>query len=138
MNKPTRKVFIGVLAAVLLSASLVVLAVITGIKEKNLPQSASVIIIAIIILIGFVIFGARRMKSVKAGLPLEDERSRKVMARAMAQAYLISIYWLLALMWLSSDYRPDMPAHAALGMGIGGMAVIFFICWAWYNKKGDV
>lgn len=95
----------------------------------------------IIFLMTFFII--RRWRDVKQGLPMEDERSRKVMLHASARTFQISLYWLLAISFFESFFAKmfqveKLDASMTVGGGIAGMAVIFFICWVYYNKKGNL
>ena len=74
----------------------------------------------------------------KKGLPVEDERSKKVMNVACAKAYLISIWFLLILSWMSDEIIQFRDVQQALGGGILGMAVILGLCWVYYNRKPDL
>lgn len=99
-------------------------------------------LIMIAILATIITFGAFFVKkaylSVKKGFPLEDERSRKVMVLALARAYLITLYWLLAIGWASDDWIKFRDVSQATGLGILGMAIIFGLCWLYYNRKPDI
>jgi hypothetical protein len=54
----------------------------------------------------------------------------------------MSLYWLLAIMLLQpviADILFDsemLDAEQALGGGITGMAIIWFLNWLYYQKKG--
>jgi len=100
---------------------------------------ASLALVAGLILVAFAIMlVARNYKSVKQGFPLQDERSRKVMVLALARAYLLSIYLLLAIGWASDDWIKFRDVSQATSLGILGMAVIFGLCWLYYNRKPSI
>jgi len=82
----------------------------------------------IIIIVGFAVFiGIKRFKSEKRGEPAEDELSKKIMQKAAAISYFISIYLWLVLMYIAGKGGNDN--EVLFGWGILGMAVIFFISW---------
>ena len=68
--------------------------------------------------------------------------SKKVLNVAGARSFYMSLYWLLAIMLLQpviADILFDsemLDAEQALGGGITGMAIIWFLNWLYYQKKG--
>lgn len=95
-------------------------------------------LVGAMILLFMIPFIKKRYFDVKAGYPIEDERSKKVMNNAAAKSYLASIYWLLALGWLSDGVINFRDISQAMGMGILGMAVIFGLFYVYYNRKEDI
>ncbi len=89
--------------------------------------------------IGFATFFViKRKKEIELGIPQYDERSKKIMYLSAARAYYISLYWLLAIMWLNEIFaKNNIPTDAVIGLAIAGMAIIWVICQVWYNKFGD-
>jgi len=82
----------------------------------------------IFILVGFVIFFTiRRVLSLVRHEPAEDEYSKQLMTRASSCAYYISIYLWLAVMYFSD--RVQLENHTLIGLGIAGMALVFFFSW---------
>ncbi|MCK4730510.1 MAG: hypothetical protein KAT28_04275 [Candidatus Aenigmarchaeota archaeon] len=137
MKDKTRVVLAGIIAAILILASLLFAGTLL-IKGEILQL---VLPIGIIIIIGlFMIpFVRRRYFDVKKGFPFEDERSKKIMNRAAACAYYISLYWLLAIGFASSnEWIKFEDVSQATNTGIIGMAIIFGICYLYCNWKGDV
>jgi uncharacterized membrane protein len=111
-------------------------------KGKTNPGSFVILFFPLVVVVIMGIFVLRRYRDVKNGMPLDDERSKKVINRSAAMSFYISIYWLLAISWYSdlAVEKTDWPALRDIGQGINvgilGMAVIFFICWAYYERKG--
>ena len=109
-----------------------------GLNQNSLTGMFVVLIIATLL----IFFLLRRYKDIKQGEPLEDERSKQVMLMAAARAFMITMYWLLSIsifegFWADLLFNTDkLDAGQAVGGGITGMAVIFFICWVYYNRKG--
>jgi hypothetical protein len=128
---------VGIL--VLLVISTLILFSITMFRTGNTIVSISSILIAIVILIFGISTLKRQYGEVKKGFPYHDERSNKVMILAGYKAFLISIWWILMIGWASSnDWIQFRDVSQATGMGVGGMAVIFGLCWYYYNRKGDI
>ncbi len=99
-------------------------------------------LLAVIFMLFFIV---RRYQSVKAGMPLEDERSKMVVTRAAAKSFYVSLYWLLAISWFESFFAEKLfggavklDASQTVGGGIAGMAICFFIFWFYYNQKGKL
>ena len=105
----------------------------------------SVIAFAIpaLVIVFMVFFIKKGYGAVRQGMPLEDERSRKVMTQAAAQAFYISLYWLLFISFFESFFA-DMfkveylDAGQTVGGGIAGMAIAWIACWLYYDKKGKL
>ena len=113
-----------------------------GKQEINLGNTI-VLAIPLIIIIFMAFFALRRYEDVKEGMPLEDERSKKVINQAAAKSFYISIYWLLFISWFENLWvkifdLENLTVGQAIGAGIGGMALIFFACWFYYDKKGKL
>lgn len=89
----------------------------------------------IVLVAGFALFfGYKRLSSERRGEPVEDELSKKVMQKAAAISYFISLYLWVFLIFLKD--RVEMETEELLGTGILGMAVIFAIAWAIVNYQG--
>lgn len=83
-------------------------------------------VIAILVILA-VVFGYRRLTSERRGEPAEDELSKKVMMKASAWAYFISLYMWVFMIWLKD--RVTFDTEQLLGTGILAMAVIWALCW---------
>lgn len=93
------------------------------------------LIIAISIL-AFAIFVFRRgNRDLKEGYTIHDERSKRVMEKALSKAFLVSLYLLLAIGFLSDDLIKFRDVSQATSVAVGGMAVLFSAFWIYYNKK---
>jgi len=90
----------------------------------------------IFIVITTIIVVMMNYKNIKRGLPMKDEMSRKAEFKAGAYAFYLGIYLLLALGMFGDNYF-ERPSQAT-GAGILGMAIIFFIFWIYFNKKGNI
>ena len=108
------------------------------------PRSLISILIPLLVVTFMAFFITRRFKDINQGMPLEDERSKKVMTQAAAKSFYVSLYWLLAISWFESFFAENLfgveklDAGQTVGGAIGGMAIFFFIFWFYYNKKGQL
>ena len=92
-------------------------------------------LIAITILV-FAIFVFRRgNRDMKEGYPLKDERSRKVIEKASSLVFYVTLYLLLAIGWLSDDIIKFRDVSQATSLTVAGMAILFAVFWAYYNRK---
>ena len=89
----------------------------------------------ILVVVGYAIyFGYKRLTSAKRGEPAEDELSKKVVQKAAALSYFISLYVWVFMIWLKD--RVSLDTEEVLGSGILAMAVIFGISWVVVNFRG--
>jgi len=89
----------------------------------------------ILVVVGYgLFFGYKRLTSVKRGEPVEDELSKKVVQKAAALSYFISLYLWVFMIWLKD--RVSLDTEELLGSGILAMAVIFGISWVVINFRG--
>jgi uncharacterized membrane protein len=129
-------VYSKLIVGILLSITFVLFAITAGIKRGNFLGASLIIVIALTIVVFFFGYTKRELKSVKEGFPVEDERSNKVRTLAGYKAFLISIYWILLIGWASSnEWIQFRDVSQASGAGILGMAIIFGLCWLYYNRK---
>lgn len=88
------------------------------------------------LILAFAIFSFRKgNRDMKEGYPLRDERSRKVIEKASSTAFYIALYMLLAFGSLSENIIRFRDVSQATSIAVGGMALLFLIFWAYYNKK---
>lgn len=133
MKDKTRVVLAGTITALVI-LGLLLFAITKG-KTSEIILPGSILVIIVIFMIPFV---KRRYFDVKKGFPFEDERSKKIMNRTAACAYYISLYWLLAIGFASSnEWIQFEDVSQAINLGILGMAIIFGICYLWIGRKGD-
>ena len=135
MDDKKRVVLMGVVSALVIMSSLLWFGTVLG--KGEMGNALLVAVPAIIIVIFAIGVFLRGYKSLKGGFPVEDERSKRVMEKAMAKAYLISIYLLLAISFASDSMIEFRDVSQAMGAGIIGMAMAFALCWLYYNWRGD-
>jgi len=56
------------------------------------------------------------------------------MQKTASLSYYVSLYLWLAIMYFSD--RINYETHTIIGAGILGMAVIFAVCWLFFNFRG--
>ncbi|OGY93064.1 MAG: hypothetical protein A3H70_05490 [Candidatus Komeilibacteria bacterium RIFCSPLOWO2_02_FULL_48_11] len=111
-------------------------------KRGRINFGGSLALIILLIAILFMIYFIKHKYSdVRKGLPLDDERSKKVMTQAAAMTFYISLYWLLAISFFESFFAKmfgviKLDAGQVVGGGIAGMSIIFIIAWIYYQSKG--
>ena len=96
----------------------------------NIPQFGVIFILILFALI----LAFSRLKSLKQGLPAEDEFSKKLLNIAAGRAYYFSLYLWLGLMYLDSDGKYE--TESLFGIGIVGMAVLLGIHWVILKYTG--
>ncbi|MFH1401377.1 MAG: hypothetical protein ABIG40_00155 [Parcubacteria group bacterium] len=102
------------------------------------------ILVPVLVVIFMAFFIQKRYRDIKEGMPMEDERSRKVVTRAAAKSFYFSLYWLLTISWFEPFFArvlfggEKLDASQTVGGGIAGMAIFFFIFWFYYDKKGKL
>jgi peptidoglycan/LPS O-acetylase OafA/YrhL len=102
-------------------------------QEPSLMENLHLLII--ILLVAFALFfGYKRLTSERRGQPAEDEMSKKVMQKAAALSYFISLYLWVFMIYLKD--RVAMDVEILIGSGILGMGVIFALSWLYFNFRG--
>jgi len=128
MKKSSRVFLVAVL--VLVTTGLWIFSSVGSLKATDLVHFG-----VIVMVVGFALFiGYKRLSSERRGEPAEDELSKKVMMKAAAISYFISLYLWVFMIFLKD--RVEMETEELLGTGVLGMAVIFAIAWAIVNYRG--
>ncbi|MFH1290461.1 MAG: DUF2178 domain-containing protein [Nanoarchaeota archaeon] len=137
-NKTARNDKLRLIAIVIVSAFVIVTGSLfawTNFSKGDIGGGVLGVIISVVILI-FALFVYRRgNRDLKEGYPLKDERSKRVIEKATSMAFLVSIYLLLAVGFLSDDLIKFRDVSQATSLAIAGMAVLFAIFWAYYNRN---
>ena len=99
---------------------------------------AAIPAVAIIALL--IIMIRKQGLGVKSGLPLHDEMSNRIKQRAGYYSYLVTIYFLLALMWYhfladDSGLPPILGEHIAIGTMIF-MFLVFGAAYIIIKRRG--
>jgi Zn-dependent protease with chaperone function len=140
-NNRIRLIVTALLTAMVLGTTLLYGAEVV-LKDKIDPGSIIALLILIMVILFMVFFIRRQFVDVKQGVPFEDERSRKVMNKAAAMTFYFSLYWLLFVSFFESFFAKisdveKLDAGQTVGIGIGGMAIAFFVFWLYYNRKAE-
>lgn len=70
----------------------------------------------------------------KAGIPSDDERTKKVRMYAAGYAYFISLYiWILLL-----AFHRYLDTDDLFMLGLLGMVISFYLSWLLLNRKKDI
>jgi uncharacterized membrane protein YidH (DUF202 family) len=101
-------------------------------KSIDLMELACIIIVPLMLVFGAFYMFWRKAKSMRSGLPMEDEFSKKVNYRAGYYAYMVSIYVALAVMYL------ELPVNQAGAIVILVPAVVFMSSHIYLERKGEV
>ena len=102
---------------------------------KDSVASEIIFVAAIVILfIVSIFFSIKRLKNRKQGLPEEDELSKKIMNKAGAKSFFVSLFLWLALLYIHNHTTVD--TEILFGYGIIGMAFIFITFTIIFNIRG--
>ncbi|MBK7172400.1 MAG: DUF2178 domain-containing protein [Bacteroidales bacterium] len=121
--------------AIIVSALILLSSLVWLFNSASITWGENIQLIIIMVIVAFgLYFAYRRLTSVKRGEPAEDEYSRKVLQKAAALSFYISIYLWLVIMYLTDKFKPE--TDVMFGWGILGMAVIFALSWVYFNFRG--
>lgn len=88
-----------------------------------------------ILMIGLgLYFKIQSYKNEKSGLTSDDELSKRIKEKATAKSFNISFYMWLFIILFVKDIEPKV--KIIMGLGLLGMALVFFINWFYYSKVG--
>lgn len=118
------------------TAVLIVIAILFGVStiEGNMQGTIWALLIPLTLILIFFVFFKRYYTAKVKGLPVEDERSKKVKMYAAGYAYYISLYIWLALMF----FRDNFNQSQIFVMGMLGMTFSFLISWMILDKKDNL
>jgi hypothetical protein len=104
-------------------------------QDSSFFTSEIIFIVAIVILfIVSIFFTVKRMKNRKQGLPEEDELSKRIVNKAGAKSFYVSLFLWLALLYVHNHSTVD--TEVLFGYGIIGMAFIFITLTIVFNIRG--
>jgi hypothetical protein len=109
----------------------------TGNSHQDSSSFYSEIIFIVGIAILFIVsifFAIKRLKNRKQGLPEEDELSKKIVNKAGAKSFFVSLFLWLALLYIHNHTTVD--TELLFGYGIMGMAFIFITFTIIFNIRG--
>jgi hypothetical protein len=120
------------LFALVLLSMLLLSAIMSG--KGMFYDSIGWLLLGVIVLSFGVLYLRGGLKDARKGMPFQDERTKKILLQANSKAFELSIWWLLVLMYFT-DEIDIIPRHVAAA-GIAGMALLFFVSWIWYDRRG--
>ena len=89
-----------------------------GVASNGLEFPEVLMILTVIILVVLATYTViERMRSYKAGLPLKDEREKRIWYKAGYYSYLVTIYLALGLSWFS-DYMIEDLGMTGFDIGV--------------------
>ncbi len=108
-------------------------------KEINLGNIIS--FIAPLILVVFItLFLIKNYREINKGMPLEDQRSKRIIEIAATKTFYFSLFWLIMIGWFQKYFAKffnakNLTSNQAIGIGISGIAIVFFIFWFYFERK---
>jgi uncharacterized Tic20 family protein len=101
-----------------------------------------VVIMAIGVLIGILVIW-RKLEDRKSGFPAQDERTKKVTGKAATYAFLIGVYFMMALAaanLINMEFvgSPLLDAGRALGISALVQSLTFLGLRLYFNRKGEI
>ena len=100
--------------------------------ETALNAAEIMMMVGVVLVVGFALFLAfRRIRDARANLPAEDELSKRLMQKAAATSFYVSLYLWLALMMF--EVRIPLERSTLIGAGILGMAILFALSWVYHR-----
>jgi hypothetical protein len=122
-------------ALIILVAATFVLYFFSAAKDGLSLGDSIATLLPLALILGFAVILFNKHREVMRGGPMHDELSRRIMDASLGRAYLLSIYWVLALGMFSEEIGLDAaPAHAITGLIILGMAILFGLCYIYTTK----
>ncbi len=100
------------------------------------------IIIPIFLVIAVMIIIWDKIKNIRAGLPSEDERAKKLNWKAGAYSYFATIWIAVGIMWYNIFAENTSFPILNVGQVIAAIILLSAICFFMFNfyfmRKGDV
>jgi hypothetical protein len=101
------------------------------------------IFIPIMLIIGAITILWDRIKNIKAGLPSEDERAKKLHWKAGAYAYYVTLWIAIGTMWYNIIFSdifgfPQLTAGQVVATIVLLSAMCWFIFQFYFRRQGDI
>jgi len=133
----------GVVVGIIVAVAVIITMIVFLMNAQPLEIGEYVLVgLVVIIILGAAYIIARRFRSVKAGMPSEDERSKLVNYKAGYYAFIVAIWASLGIGFASDMMAEDfgmsiIPRHvSSIILLITGLA--FVVSYLILNRKGDV
>ena len=109
----------------------------SGIGEETkilfIAELIHMVMIAILFIMG-IIYGIKRIRSTKEGLPEDDELSKKIVRKSAGISFYITLFIWLILLFIQSFI--DIDSRVLFSFGFVGMSLTFVITWLITNSCG--
>ena len=130
---PAKRKFIAMVSVLALVLISIVLWAINAYRQHNAsPAELSLQFVILLLILVFIIPLLLRMRrDIKQGLPVEDERSRKITIYAGYYAFLVSIYIWLGIMYFEQYFTVSSACAAA----ILGATVTFGLAYVLLSRQ---
>jgi hypothetical protein len=141
MEKTIEKYKIIIMTLIGISVLIGVIFYILGSASLDLGDII-LVIIPIILVIGTMIIIWDKIKNIRAGLPSEDERAKKLNWKAGAYSYFATIWIAVGIMWYNiiaeNTNFPILNVMQVIAAIILLSAICFFIFNFYFMRKGDI
>jgi len=130
---PSKRIFIGMVTVLVLLLSTIVLWSIQAYRRSGnaIREIGLQGVILLLVLIFMIPVLKSSWDNIRVGLPLKDERSKKITVLAGYYAFLVSIYLWLGIMSFEKYFTVNSAAAAA----ILGSAVTFGVAYIILNRR---
>ncbi|MBN2014755.1 MAG: hypothetical protein JW778_06205 [Candidatus Altiarchaeota archaeon] len=100
-------------------------------ESIDLMELVGIVLVPMLLVFGAFFFLWRRAKSIRSGLPTEDEYSKKISYKAGYYSYLVSLYVALAGMFF------ELEGHELGAAVIIIPAMVFMGSYLYLERRGD-
>jgi len=128
-----RQIFIIIITLIVIAT--ITLFWINAFRKGDIAGGGIGIIISVTMLAYLIYVFQKGNKDIRAGYPLEDERSKRVKEKASSRAFYTSLYLLLLAGLLSGSVLKFSNPSQAITASVGLMSLLFAAFWLFYNKK---
>ncbi|MFH1225377.1 MAG: hypothetical protein V1676_06270 [Candidatus Diapherotrites archaeon] len=129
------KITAGVVAVVLVIAGIGAYA--ASAEPIEMPEVMLIALVLFLVAGSLFVFWPR-FKAIRAGLPAEDERLKRVNHKAGYYAFIAAIWGSVALMWADSAPGETLLARHALEGVIILTGFVFMVSYLLLSRKGNV
>ena len=100
------------------------------------------IVLPIILVIGVLFILKDRLSNLRAGLPVEDERAKKLGWKAGAYSYFATIWLAVGSLWyniFAENYNlPILGVEGVIAVIVLGSGIVWMTLFFVFTRKGDV
>jgi peptidoglycan/LPS O-acetylase OafA/YrhL len=140
-NSDKFRVLMGLAVSMMVIAGVAAYFMFSGTSGYN-PGELIAVISAVVLALAAAYFIWDKKRDVDAGMPFEDELSKKIMHRAGYYSYFASMYTALGVSMFKELIEkaigiPELTVSSATGIIILVPALVFFITIFYLKRKGD-